>query len=255
MKIIIDTAARNLTTVDGGSEHTCNLFSKAAFETISREWVRVGWSLRYYHNFSWFGHAVLQLPEDLVRLQEVVYGVRPDVIIETGVFRGGSLMFHATLCQALGKGRVIGIDQQIDAAQRESIQGHLLGSRISLVEGDSASPEVVSRVGQMIQPGESVLVILDSAHTKDHVARELECYSRFVTPGSYIIATDGIMRELADVPGGQPEWVSDNPVAAANEFVARHPEFQQQQPAWLFHAGELTENVTYWPGAWLERMP
>jgi len=253
VKIIIDTAARNLTTVDGGSEHTCNLFSKAAFETISREWVRVGWSLRYYHNFSWFGHAVLQLPEDLVRLQEVVYRVRPDVIIETGVFRGGSLMFHATLCQALGRGRVIGIDQQIDAAQRESIQGHLLGSRISLVEGDSDSPEVVSRVGQMIRPGESVLVILDSAHTKEHVARELECYSRFVTPGSYIIATDGIMRELADVPGGQPEWGSDNPVSAANEFAARHPEFRQQQPAWLFHAGELTENVTYWPGAWLER--
>jgi cephalosporin hydroxylase len=255
VKIIIDTAARNLTTVDGGSEHTCNLFSRAAFETLSREWVKVGWSLRYYHNFSWFGHAVLQLPEDLVRLQEVVYRVQPDVIIETGVFRGGSLMFHATLCQALGRGRVIGIDRQIDAAQRESIQGHLRGSRISLVEGDSASPEVVSRVAQMIRPGESVLVILDSAHTKEHVARELECYSRFVTPGSYIIATDGIMRELADVPGGQPEWVSDNPVAAANEFAARHPEFRQQQPAWLFHAGELTENVTYWPGAWLERMP
>ena len=254
MKIIIDTAARNLTTVDGGSERTCNLYSKAAFEAISREWVRVGWSLRYYNNFSWFGHAVLQLPEDLVRLQEVVYRVRPDVIIETGVFGGGSLMFHATLCQALGKGRVIGIDKHIDASQRESIQGHLLGSRISLVEGDSVSAEVVSRVGQMIRPGESVLVILDSGHTKEHVARELECYSRLVTPGSYIIATDGIMRELADVPGGQPEWVSDNPVSAANEFAARHPEFRQQQPAWLFREGELTENITYWPGAWLERL-
>ena len=174
MKIIIDTAARNLTTVDGGSEHTCNLYSKAAFEAISREWVRVGWSLKYYNNFSWFGHAVLQLPEDLVRLQEVVYQVRPDVIIETGVFGGGSLMFHATLCQALGKGRVIGIDKQIGAAQRESMQRHLLGSRISLVEGDSVSTETVNRVGQMIRPGESVLVILDSGHTKEHVARELE---------------------------------------------------------------------------------
>ena len=254
VKIIIDTAARSLTTVDGGSERTCNLYSKTAFEAISREWVRVGWSLKYYNNFSWFGHAVLQLPEDLVRLQEVVYRVRPDVIIETGVFGGGSLMFHATLCQALGKGRVIGIDKHIDANQRESMQGHLLGSRISLVEGDSVSPEVVSRVGQMIRPGESVLVILDSGHTREHVTRELECYSRFVTPGSYIIATDGIMRELADVPGGQPEWVSDNPASAANEFAARHPEFRQQQPAWLFREGELTENITYWPGAWLERL-
>ena len=254
VKIIIDTAARNLTTVDGGSERTFNLYSKAAFEAISREWIRVGWSLRYYNNFSWFGHAVLQLPEDLVRLQEVVYRVRPDVIIETGVFGGGSLMFHATLCQALGKGRVIGIDKCIGADQREAIRRHLLGSRISLVEGDSVSPEVLGRVSEMIGPQESVLVILDSGHTKDHVGRELECYSRFVTPGSYIIATDGIMRELADVPGGQPAWTFDNPLAAANEFAARHPEFRQQQPAWSSHEGELTENVTYWPGAWLERL-
>jgi len=254
VKIIIDTAARNLTTVEGGSERTLNLYSKAAFEAISREWIRVGWSLRYYNNFSWFGHAVLQVPEDLVRLQEVVYRVRPDVIVETGVFGGGSLMFHATLCQALGKGRVIGIDKHIGAEQREAICRHLLGSRISLLEGDSVSPDVLGRVGEMIQPKESVLVILDSGHTRDHVARELECYSRIVTPGSYIIATDGIMRELADVPGGQPEWTSDNPLAAANEFAARHPEFRQQQPAWLFHEGELTENVTYWPGAWLERL-
>ena len=254
VKIIIDTAARNLTTVDGGSERTWNLYSKAAFEAISRQWVRVGWSLRYYNNFSWFGHAVLQLPEDLVRLQEVVYRVRPDVIIETGVFCGGSLMFHATLCQALGKGRVIGIDKHIDAAQREAMRRHLLGSRISLIEGDSVSPEVLGRVGQKIRHEESVLVILDSGHTKEHVSRELECYSRFVTPGSYIIATDGVMRELADVPGGKPEWTSDNPLAAANEFAERHPEFRQQQPAWLFHEGELTDNVTYWPGAWLERL-
>lgn len=241
--------------MDGGSEQRWELYSQAAFEAISREWVRVGWSLKYYNNFSWFGHAVLQLPEDLVRLQEVVYRVRPDVMIETGVFGGGSLMFHATLCQALGKGRVIGIDKHIGASQRESIEGHLLGSRISLVEGDSVSPAVVDRVRQMIEPGESVLVILDSAHTKAHVARELECYSRFVTPGSYIVATDGIMRELADVPGGRPEWVSDNPAAAATEFAARHPEFRQQQPAWPIREGELTQNITYWPGAWLERLP
>ena len=254
VKIIIDTAAGSLTTVDGGSERALNLYSKAAFEAISLQWVRVGWSLRYYHNFSWFGRPVLQLPEDLIRLQEVIYRVRPDVIVETGVHRGGSLMFHATLCRALGKGRVIGVDLHIDGSTRAAIGKHELAPFISLVEGDSASPEIVGRVGGMIRSGESVLVILDSGHTKHHVARELECYSRFVTPGSYIIATDGVMRDLADVPGGQPEWVTDNPGAAADEFAARHPEFRQQQPAWLFHDGELSENVTYWPGAWLERL-
>jgi len=255
VKIIIDTAAGSLTTVDGGSERSLNLYSKAAFEAISLQWVRVGWSLRYYHNFSWFGHPVLQMPEDLIRLQEVIYRIRPDVIIETGVHRGGSLMFHATLCQALGKGRVIGVDLHIEDSTRAAIGKNVQARQISLVEGDSASPEVINQVAGMIRAGESVLVILDSGHTKDHVTRELECYSRFVTPGSYIIATDGVMRDLADVPGGRPEWVTDNPGAAADEFAARHPEFRQQQPAWLFHEGELTENVSYWPGAWLERLP
>jgi cephalosporin hydroxylase len=254
VKIIIDTAAGSLTTVDGGSERSLNLYSKAAFEAISLQWVRVGWSLRYYHNFSWFGRPVLQLPEDLIRLQEVIYRVRPDVIVETGVHRGGSLMFHATICRSLGKGRVIGVDLHIDDSTRAAIEKHELAPHISLVEGDSASPEVIGRVAGMIRAGESVLVILDSGHTKDHVARELECYSCFVTPGSYIIAADGVMRDLANVPGGLPEWGTDNPGAAADEFAARHPEFRQQQPAWLFHDGELTANVTYWPGAWLERV-
>ena len=85
-----------------------------------------------------------------------------------------------------------------------------------------------------------MLVILDSCHERAHVRRELELYSRFVTPGSYIVATDGIMRDLADVPGGNPEWVTDNPAAAARDFAAGHPEFQQAQPPWPFHSGDLT---------------
>jgi cephalosporin hydroxylase len=248
VKIIIDTAARNLTTVDGESERTHDLYSRTAFETISLQWVRIGWSLRYYNSFAWMGRPVLQMPEDLIRLQEAVYRIRPDVIVETGVFQGGSLLFHASLCQALGKGRVIGIDNQIGKDVREAIGRHLLAQRISLVEGDSTSREVVSAIARMIHPGETVLVILDSCHSKDHVTQELECYSRFVTRGSYIIAADGIMRDLSDVPGGQVEWAADNPLVAAGEFAARHPEFRQQQ------RDDLAAKVTYWPGAWLERV-
>lgn len=254
MKIIIDTTAGTLTEVVDGSETSTGLFTKHAFETLSREWVRTGWSLKYYHNFSWFGLPILQLPEDLLRLQEVVYQLRPNVIVETGVFRGGSLLFHASLCQAMGHGRVIGIDREIASADREAISRHFLGPRITLLEGDSTDPAIVACVERLIGSAEPVLVILDSCHTKDHVARELACYARFVTTGSYIIAADGIMRDLSDVPGGMSEWKSDNPLAAATEFAARHPEYSQQQPAWLFHDGELTENVTYWPGGWLKRI-
>jgi len=254
MKIVIDTTAGTLTRTVDGSETSVGLYTKTAFEALSREWVRVGWSLKYYHNFSWFGLPILQLPEDLLRLQEVIYHVRPAVIIETGVFRGGSLLFHATLCKALGQGRVIGIDREIAAADRQTISRHLLGSLVTLLEGDSTDSRTIADVKLRVGTAGPVLVILDSCHTKEHVARELECYAPLVTKNSYIVATDGIMRDLGDVPGGMPAWKSDNPLEAATEFAARHPEFLQEQPRWLFHDGELTENVTYWPGAWLKRV-
>ena len=255
MKIVIDTVARVLTTVDGTRERTHGLYTKEAFEAISREWVRIGWSLRYYHNFSWFGHPILQLPEDLVRVQEVIWRVRPDVIVETGIFRGGSLIFYATLCEAMGRGRVIGVDIQIDASVRENLAAHPLAHRIAVFEGDSASAAIFHSVRESIAPGESVLVLLDSCHSKQHVSRELELWSPLVTSGSWIVATDGIMRDLKDVPGGESSWGDDNPLAAAVEFAASHPEFIAEQPPWLFHDGALTENVTYWPGAWLRRLP
>ena len=103
-------------------------------------------------------------------------------------------------------------------------------------------------------PGETTLVILDSNHTYAHVAAELEAYAALVTPGSYIVATDGIMFDLADVPRGNTDWVGDNPCAAARDFAERHPEFVIEQPAWPFCESELNANITHWPGAWLKRL-
>jgi cephalosporin hydroxylase len=255
MKIVIDTTARTLTRQEDGLETTVGLFTREAFEVLSLEWVRVGWSLQYYHNFTWFGLPMLQLPEDMLRLQEVIYAVRPEVIVETGVFHGGSLLFHASLLEAMGceQARVIGIDREIPLHTREAIGRHPLQRRITLIEGDSTDPTVVAQVADLAGARAPVLVILDSDHTRRHVAAELECYAPLVTKGSYLVATDGVMKDLADVPRAQPEWKTDNPWAAANEFAARHPEFVQQQPPWLAHQGPLTENVTYWPGAWLQR--
>jgi cephalosporin hydroxylase len=256
MKLLIDTTARTLTRTESGTETTLDLYCKEAFEAISLEWVRVGWSLKYYHTFSWFGLPILQLPEDMLRLQEVVYEIRPSVIVETGVFHGGSLLFHASLLTAMGlaDARVIGIDVEIPAHTRENLRQHPLSANISLIEGDSAAPDIVRQVTEAVSGRSPVLVILDSNHTRDHVARELEAYAPLVTEGSYIVATDGIMKDIADVPRAQPEWKTDNPYAAAREFAARHPEFLQQQPRWPIHDSLLTENVTYWPGAWFKRV-
>lgn len=253
MKLILDTSARTLTTEDGGEQTSYPLYEREAFELLSREWLRVGWNQKYVYTFSWFGRPIIQLPEDMVRAQEVIYRVRPDVIVETGVAHGGSLIFYASLFQAMGHGRVIGVDIEIRPHNRAAIEAHELAHRISLVEGSSTADATVETVRSLIQPGERVLVILDSCHTKAHVAAELECYHEMVTPGSYIVATDGSMKDLADVPRGRPEWTWDHPTAAAAEFAASHAEFVLEQPAWPFNESELRANVTHWPGAYLRR--
>lgn len=251
MRLVIDTDAGTL-TLDSGEE--IPLYSKRGFEELSRQWVRVGWNQKYQYAFSWFGRPVIQLPEDMIRIQEVIHRLQPDVIVETGVAHGGSLVYYASLCTALGRGRVIGVDIEIRPHNRAAIEAHPLAGLISLVEGDSVAPAIVDQVRAQVQPDETVLVLLDSCHTKAHVAAELEAYHSLVTDGSYIVATDGIMYDLHDVPRGDAEWATDHPTAAAAEFAARHPEFVLEQPPWPFNESDLTENITHWPGAYLRRV-
>ncbi|HEV7743983.1 MAG TPA: CmcI family methyltransferase [Pyrinomonadaceae bacterium] len=253
MKLVIDTAARTLTQETETAQTVFDLYSKEAFDLISGQWLKVGWDQKYSYTFSWLGRPIVQLPEDMVRLQEVIYRVRPDVIIETGVAHGGSLIYYASLCKLIGGGRVIGIDIEIRPQNRQAIEAHELSNLLTLIEGSSTSPEVVSEAHSLVRPGETVLVILDSNHSKGHVAAELEAYHDLVTPGSYIVATDGVMKDLHDVPNGRAEWKEDNPTAAAAEFAERHPEFLLEQPPWVFNESNLTANVTHWPGAWLRR--
>jgi cephalosporin hydroxylase len=254
MKLIIDTEAATLTIEDEGRQRNLNLYSDEAFEAISRQWVRVGWNQKYQYTFAWMGRPVIQLPEDLIRIQEVIYRIRPDVIVETGVAHGGSLIFYSALCKAIGKGRVIGIDVEIRPHNRSAVEAHELFDRITLIEGNSTDPETVSLVKGQILHGQSVLVILDSNHTKDHVLRELECYAGLVTTGSYIVATDGIMSELSDLPRGRKEWDTDNPSSAAREFATNHPDFVIEQPSWTFNESKLSKDITHWPGGWLKRI-
>ncbi len=181
----------------------------------------------------------------MIRAQEVIYRVQPDVIVETGVAHGGSLVYYASLCKVIGKGRVIGVDIEIRPHNRRAIEEHPLSPLISLVEGDSIAPETVKKVHLLVKPGEVVMVFLDSCHTKQHVLAELEAYHDLISPDSYIVATDGIMKDLHDVPRGKPEWAWDNPAAAVVEFSQKHPEFVLEQPAWAFNEGELSANVTH----------
>lgn len=254
MKLTVDTDACTLTLEDGGETQLLPLYSDAAFQALSRQWVRVGWNQKYPYTFSWMGRPVIQLPEDMIRMQEAIFQIKPDVIIETGVAHGGSLIFYSSLCKAMDQGRVIGIDIEIRPHNRAAIEAHPLNDRITLVEGSSTDSEIVKQVKQMVKPGEVVLVILDSNHTRAHVLDELNAYAGLVTKGSYIVATDGIMFDLADVPRGQGGWTIDNPMQAAAEFVLQNPAFEIAPPTWPFNESTLTDNITHWPGAWLRRL-
>jgi cephalosporin hydroxylase len=254
MRLTIDTDAHTLIQEHQGQHREMDLYSKEAFERISRLWMKVAWNEKYIYTFSWMGRPIIQNPEDIIRAQEVIYRVQPDVIIETGVAHGGSLIFYASLCKAIGRGRVIGVDIEIRPHNRHAIESHELSSLIALIEGSSVDVQTVQKVRSHLRPEEKVLVFLDSNHTKAHVLAELEAYHALVSGGSYIVATDGIMKDLCDVPRGKPEWEHDHPMAAACEFVKAHPEFVIEQPAWPFNESQLSENLTYWPGAWIRRI-
>ena len=253
MKITIDTDGQSIYNEQSGE--TLSLYSTAGFEIISKLWLKVGWNEKHIYTFSWMGRPIIQLPEDMIRVQEAIFQVKPTVIIETGIAHGGSLIYSASLLKTMGiEGRVIGVDIEIRPHNRKAIEEHFLFPYITLIEGSSTAPEIVGQVKSLIEPNDKVLVILDSNHSRQHVSDELESYCGLVSKGSYIVATDGIMREVFDVPRGTCSWNEDNPVSAAHDFLANHPEFVLEKPEWLFNESDLSENInTHYPDAWLKR--
>ena len=249
-KMTADTVSQTLfvTHADGTTEQV-PLYGHEAFQYISYLWMKSGWATKFPYNFSWLGRPIIQIPEDMLMSQEVIYRVQPDVLIETGVAHGGSGVFYASLFEAMGKGRVISIDIEIRPHNRTAIEAHRMKKRITLIERSSTDAQTLTEVRDLIKPGESVMVVLDSNHTRAHVLRELELYAPLVTPGSYIVATDGSMVDLFDVPGGKADWVMDNPKSAAHDFLAMNPQFEiDPEPARL-------GNNTHWPDAYLRRKP
>ncbi|MDB5533847.1 MAG: putative cephalosporin hydroxylase [Hyphomicrobiales bacterium] len=254
MKITVDTDTAEVTVESDDGCRTLPLASAEGFALVSDAWLRAGWDAKYVYSFSWLGRPIIQLPEDMFRLQELIHAIKPDVIIETGVAHGGSLVFYAGLCKLMSKGRIVGVELEVRPHNRKAIEAHPLSSLITLVEGDSKAPTTVAQAKSAIRPGDTVMVFLDSHHSKEHVLAELDAYAPLVSKGSYIVAMDGIMSKLAGAPRSQPDWPVNNPLAAAQEWVSRHPEFVAEEPAFEFNEGMVRERVTYWPGAFLRRI-
>lgn len=254
MRVLIDTKQATLEVSTATQTESFSLYSKRALELLSELWIKVEWNGLHWQSFSWLGVPIWQLPEDLLRLQEVLFQLAPDVIVETGVNQGGSAIFLASICELLGSGRVISVDVRIPDRVRQELASHRLGSRITLIEGNSVAMETVEAVCREIGPKERVFVFLDSDHSRDHVAAELELYAPLISVGSYIVACDGVMRLLADTPGGDPNWMHDNPAVAAREFADRHREFALERPRAQLGDDHVISAMTYWPEAWLKRV-
>ncbi len=253
MKIDFESAIVEVTDASGQTR-SLPFASAEAFREVTKAWLRVGWDTKYVYGFTWLGRPIIQLPDDMIRLQEVIYSLKPDVIIETGIAHGGSLIYSASLCQMIGKGRVVGVDIEIRPQNREAVESHVLASYITMIEGSSIAPETVQKVRDQIRPGETAIVLLDSCHTYDHVLAELEAYGPMITPGSYIVAMDGIMQDVVGAPRTSPDWTTNNPQTAVREFLQTHPEFALEEPPFPFNEGVVTDRVTYWPNAFLKRV-
>jgi cephalosporin hydroxylase len=193
-----------------------------------REWMQVAARHGYSYNFSWMGVPIIQHPEDIVIVQELLWETKPDLVIETGIAFGGSLLLSAGVLRLLdGEREVLGVDVDIREHTRAMLASHPLAKAVSTIEGDSTAPEVVAAVAKVCQRHERVLVILDSNHTCEHVAAELTAYGPFVSPGSYLIVMDTVIAELpADYFADRPWDPANSPLAAVQQFLQTHDEFR-----------------------------
>ncbi len=246
-------------TISDESNTSINLYSKEGYKLISDIWLKVGYDQKNLYSYSWLGRPIIQIPEDMIRMQEVIYQVQPDVIVETGVAHGGSLVYYASILNAIGKGRVVGIDIDIRKHNRKSIEQHNMYKLITLIEGSSIDISTVNQVYSEIEGENNILVILDSAHSYEHVKKELECYAPMVSNKSYIVVTDGSMetmditpRAKKDYPDSVNSWKSNNPKKAAEDFVASNTAFNIIEPEFPFNEGNIDFRVTHWPSAFIK---
>lgn len=192
------------------------------FKKMTQEWFERSVENRYSYNFSWMGRPIIQYPQDIIATQEIIFRVKPDLIIETGVAHGGSLIFSASMLELLGNGgQVLGIDIEIRKHNREAIEAHPMSKRIQLLEGSSIAPEIVKEVTKRAQ-NKKVMVFLDSNHTYEHVKAELELYSPLVKKESYLIVYDTAIDDLPNRLSPDRPWGEGNgPKKAVHEFVQK----------------------------------
>lgn len=214
-----------LTLEGGGKTTSVDLYSAEGFDLLNSLLLKVGAERKIMYEPTWLGRPIIQFANDVVAMQELIWTVKPDLVIETGVAHGGSLVLSASILQLIGKGRVIGVDIEIRPHNRKALDEHPLRHRIDLIEGSSIAPEIVAQVKEHTKGAKTVMVVLDSNHTAQHVRAEMDAYCSMVTSGSYLVAHDGSQAWVSDIPRGKPEWKNDHPLIAIDGFLKVNPDF------------------------------
>ena len=201
------------------------------FFKLTKKWLLQSLKHQYSYHFRWLGLPIIQYPQDMIATQEIIWSVKPDLIIETGIARGGSLIFSASILQMIGKGSVLGIDIDIRKHNKIAIKKHPLSKRITMIEGSSIDEKVVNKVKTIAKTKKRVMVFLDSNHTYEHVLKELELYSSLVKKGSYIIVFDTIIDDIPNNWWGKhistrPWNKKNNPKSAVKDFILKNNRFK-----------------------------
>jgi cephalosporin hydroxylase len=198
------------------------------FREMSREWMAHSGKHRYTYNFTWMGRPIIQLPADIMAMQEIIWKTKPDLIVETGIAHGGSLVFSASMLELLGgDGVVLGVDIDIRKHNRAEIDAHPMRKRITLLEGSSTSAAILAEVNKIAEDRKRILVILDSNHTHEHVAGELKLYSPLVKKGGYLIVLDTVIEDMPDGLFPDRSWgKGNNPKTAVWEFLKTNRRFE-----------------------------
>ena len=206
---------------------TADVYSKEGCELINSIALKQAAEFKTMYQPTWQGVQVIQFPNDLIALQVLVWKVKPDKIIEIGIAHGGQLVFLASLLKSMdaNAAKVIGVDVDIRAHNREKIDNHILRDFIILVEGSSVEETTIETVKSFLSVDDKVMVILDSNHAFDHVSREITMYNKVVSTGSYLVVMDAALGFVGDIPRGNPEWFKDNPIEAIDNFLAENENF------------------------------
>ena len=203
-------------------------------QSLAKKFVVQSYYNQYTYNFSWMGLPIIQFPQDIVILQELIWEQKPDLIIETGVARGGSLVFYASLMELIGSGRIVGVDVEIRKHNREAIEKHPMAHRIKLIEGSSIEKSTIKEIDSEVNNAKKIIVFLDSKHTHDHVLSELRLYQSFVSKGSYLVVFDttaqtldeDILEDLSKSYRFKPWGKNSNPHSAITEFLKNNTNFE-----------------------------